>query len=168
MVALHRWRLLSSFTQVPILSKKCQRNPALQIQVPSLPSAQKLHMRDRLQMISTCTCWHSSFLIKTSSSAPWLWHSAYAAHSGIQTTAMISVSQLPFAEGSRILMPAENVVGEGRYFSQRPDGDGLPPWCCVFSHTGRIFLSCWKRGSHPASALMMCNYHRYKPSTHLG
>lgn len=116
MVALHRWRLLSSFTQVPTLSQKCQRNPALQIQVPSLPSAQKLHMRDRLQMIFTCTCWHSSFLIKTSSSAPWLWHSAYAAHSGIQTTAMISVSQLPFAEGSRILMPAGNIAGEGGTF----------------------------------------------------
>lgn len=116
MVALHRWRLLSSFTQVPTSSQKCQRNSALQIQVPSLPSAQRLHMRDGLQMIFTCTCWHSSFLIRTSSSAPQLWHSAYAAHPGIQTTAMISVSQLLFAEGSRVLMPAGKVAGEGCTF----------------------------------------------------
>lgn len=142
MVVLHRWRLLSSFTQVPTSSQKHQRNSALQIQVSSLPSAQKLHMRDGLQMILPCTCWHSSFLIKTSSSAPQLWHSAYAAHSGIQTTAMISVSQLPFAEGSRILMLAGNVAGEGCTF---PSG-----WTVMDRHRDAVCLATLGRFSSPA------------------
>lgn len=115
-LSLQRLGLLRSSAQIHPAKNAREMLPCASKSLHFSHSAQRLHVREDLQMMYTYTCWHSSFLIETSSPATQLWHSAYAALSGIQTTAIFSVSQLPFTECSSTLMPAENVSGEGGTF----------------------------------------------------
>lgn len=84
----------------------------------SVPSLPWFHVNRDLQMMFLCTCWHPSFLIKTSSSATQLWHHAYAALSRIQTTALFCVSQLPFTEGFISSYPQTTFLGKDVLFPE--------------------------------------------------
>lgn len=140
MLALHRWRLLSSFTQIlqPKMPEKvCFADPS-----PFMSLSTKASRERGLQMMCTHACWHSSFLIQTPSSATQPWHSAYAAISGIQTTTTFSASQLPFVEGSRILRPAEKLAGEGCTF---PRGQMV-----MDCHHEAVYLATLGKFSSPA------------------